>query len=125
MDVEAVHSDQMPPALGPYSHVVRAGELLFVSGQPGIDPGTGEVPPGGFEAEARQAFANLRAVLEASGASLARVVKTTVFLVSAEDFPALNAVYGEVFPSAPPARATPVVGLPRNLRISVEAVAAL
>jgi 2-iminobutanoate/2-iminopropanoate deaminase len=125
MDVEAVHSDQMPPALGPYSHVVRAGELLFVSGQPGIDPGTGEVPAGGFEAEARQAFANLRTVLEASGVSLDRVVKTTVFLVSAEDFPALNAVYGEVFPSAPPARATPVVGLPRNLRISVEAVAAL
>jgi len=124
MDVEAVHSDQMPPALGPYSHVVRAGELLFVSGQPGIDPGTGEVPPGGFEAEARQAFANLSTVLEASGASLGRVVKTTVFLVSAEDFAALNTVYGEVFPSAPPARATPIVGLPRNLRISVEAVAA-
>jgi 2-iminobutanoate/2-iminopropanoate deaminase len=124
MDVEAVHNDRMPPALGPYSHVVRAGELLFVSGQPGIDPGTGEVPPGGFEAEARQAFANLRTVLEAAGASLGRVVKTTVFLVSGEDFAALNAVYGEVFPSAPPARATPVVGLPRDLRISVEAVAA-
>jgi 2-iminobutanoate/2-iminopropanoate deaminase len=124
MDVEAVHSDRMPPALGPYSHVVRAGELLFVSGQPGIDPGTGEVPPGGFEAEARQAFANLRTVLEAAGASLDRVVKTTVFLVSAEDFAALNAVYGEVFPSSPPARATPIVGLPRSLRISVEAVAA-
>jgi 2-iminobutanoate/2-iminopropanoate deaminase len=124
MDVEAVHSEQMPPALGPYSHVVRAGDLLFVSGQPGIDPGTGEVPPGGFEAEARQAFVNLRSVLEASGASLERVVKTTVFLVSADDFPALNALYGEFFPTAPPARATPVVGLPRNLRISVEAVAA-
>jgi 2-iminobutanoate/2-iminopropanoate deaminase len=124
MDVEAVHSDQMPPALGPYSHVVRAGDLLFVSGQPGIDPGTGEVPLGGFEAEARQAFANLRTVLEASGASLDRVVKTTVFLVSAEDFATLNTVFAEVFPSAPPARATPIVGLPRDLRISVEAVAA-
>jgi 2-iminobutanoate/2-iminopropanoate deaminase len=124
MDVEAVHSDQMPPALGPYSHVVRAGDLLFVSGQPGIDPGTGEVPPGDFEAEARQAFANLRTVLEASGASLDRVVKTTVFLVSAEDFATLNTVFAEVFPSAPPARATPIVGLPRDLRISVEAVAA-
>jgi 2-iminobutanoate/2-iminopropanoate deaminase len=124
MDVHAVHNDQMPPQLGPYSHAVRAGDLLFVSGQPGIDPDTGEVPAGGFEAEARQAFANLRRVLEAAGASLDRVVKTTVFLVSAEDFPALNALFGEFFPTAPPTRATPIVGLPRQLRISIEAVAA-
>lgn len=114
----------MPPPLGPYSHVVRAGELLFVSGQPGIDPRTGEAPQEGFEAEARQAFDNLRAVLEAAGSGLDRVVKTTVFLASGDDFPVMNRLYGEFFPTTPPARATPIVGLPRKLRISVEAVAA-
>lgn len=124
MEIEAVDSARMPPPLGPYSHVVRAGELLFVSGQPGIDPRTGEAPQEGFEAEARQAFDNLRAVLEAAGSGLDRVVKTTVFLASGDDFPVMNRLYGEFFPTAPPARATPIVGLPRKLRISVEAVAA-
>lgn len=124
MEIEVVDSALMPPPLGPYSHVVRAGELLFVSGQPGIDPRTGEAPQEGFEAEARQAFDNLRAVLEAAGSGLDRVVKTTVFLASGDDFPVMNRLYGEFFPTAPPARATPIVGLPRKLRISVEAVAA-
>lgn len=124
MEIQAVDSDLMPPPLGPYSQVVRAGELLFVSGQPGIDPETGDVPPGGFEAEARQAFENLRTVLAAVGSGLNRVVKTTVFLVSADDFLVLNGLYGEFFPTAPPARATPIVALPRKLQISIEAVAA-
>ena len=124
MEIEAVSSDLMPAPLGPYSQVVRAGELLFVSGQPGIDPQTGDVPPGGFEAEARQAFDNLRTVLTAAGSDLDRVVKTTVFLVSVDDFPVLNTVYGEYFPTSPPARSTPLVAIPRNLRISIEAVAA-
>lgn len=124
MEIQAVDSDAMPAPLGPYSQAVRAGELLFVSGQPGIDPETGEVPPGGFEAEARQAFENLRTVLTAAGSSLDRVVKTTVFLVSADDFPVLNGVYGEFFPTTPPTRSTPLVAIPRNLRISIEAVAA-
>lgn len=124
MEIEAIDSESMPPPLGPYSHVVRAGDLLFVSGQPGIDPRTGDPPQGGFEGEARQAFENLRTVLEAAGSGLDRVVKTTVFLVSAEHFSVMNSLYGEFFPTAPPARATPVVGLPRELRISIEAMAA-
>ncbi len=118
-----VESPDMPKVLGPYSSAVRAGDLLFIAGQPGLDPSTGAVPDGGFEAEARQAFVNLRTVVEAAGASLARVAKTTVFLGSAEDFPALNQLFAEFFPTAPPVRSVPVVALPRGLRISIEAIA--
>jgi 2-iminobutanoate/2-iminopropanoate deaminase len=116
-----VESPNMPKLIGPYSQAVRAGDFLFVAGQPGLDPSTGSVPAGGFEAEARQAFVNLRTVVEAAGASLKRVVRTTVFLGSAEDFPAMNQLFAEFFPSAPPVRATPIVGLPRSLRISIDA----
>jgi 2-iminobutanoate/2-iminopropanoate deaminase len=116
-----VESPDMPKVIGPYSPAVRAGEFVFVAGQPGLDPSTGSVPAGGFEAEARQAFVNLRTVVEAAGASLERVVRTTVFLGSAEDFPAMNQLFAEFFPSAPPVRATPIVGLPRSLRISIDA----
>lgn len=120
-----VDSPDMPKAIGPYSPAVRAGDFLFVSGQPGIDPSTGSIPPGGFEAEARQAFVNLRTVIEAAGASLERVVRTTVFLVSAEDVPAMNQLFTEFFPSAPPVRSAPLVELPRSLRISIDATAFL
>jgi 2-iminobutanoate/2-iminopropanoate deaminase len=120
-----VDSPDMPKVIGPYSPAVRAGDLLFVAGQPGLDPSTGAVPPGGFEAEARQAFINLRTVVEAAGTSLGRVVRTTIFLGSAEDFPAMNQLFAEFFPSAPPVRSTPIVGLPRNLKISIDATAYL
>ena len=116
-----VDSPDMPKAIGPYSPAVRAGDFLFVSGQPGIDPSTGSIPPGGFEAEARQAFVNLRTVVEAAGSSLERVVRTTVFLVNAEDIPAMNQLFAEFFPSAPPVRSAPLVVLPRSLRISIDA----
>ena len=116
-----IQSPDMPVAIGPYSHAVRAGDFVFVSGQPGIDPATGSVPPGGFDAEARQAFANLRTVVEAAGASMERVVRTTVFLANADDFPAMNQLFAEFFAVAPPARATPIVSLPRSLRISIDA----
>jgi len=118
-----VTSPGMPKVIGPYSPAVRAGDFLFISGQPGLDPASGEVPVGGFEAEARQAFVNLRTVLEAAGASLGRVVKTTVFLDGAEDFGVMNGLFAEFFPAAPPVRSTPIVGLPRGLRISIEAIA--
>jgi 2-iminobutanoate/2-iminopropanoate deaminase len=125
MNYGPVDSPDMPKVIGPYSPAVRAGDFLFVAGQPGLDPSTGSVPPGGFEAEARQAFLNLRTVVEAAGASLERVVRTTVFLGSAEDFPAMNQLFAEFFPSAPPVRSTPLVGLPRGLRISIDATAFL
>src|SRR6476469_5107159 len=114
-------SPDMPVTIGPYSHAVRAGDFVFVSGQPGIDPSTGSVPPGGFDAEARQAFVNLRTVVEAAAATMDRVVRTTVFLANADDFPAMNQLFAEFFPTAPPARATPIVSLPRGLRISIDA----
>ena len=120
-----VDSPDMPKPIGPYSPAVRAGEFLFIAGQPGLDPSTGAVPPGGFEAEGRQAFVNLRTVLEAAGATLGRVVRTTVFLSSADDFAAMNQLVAEFFPSAPPVRSTPLVGLPRGLRISIDATAYL
>jgi 2-iminobutanoate/2-iminopropanoate deaminase len=113
----------MPKVIGPYSPAVRAGDFLFISGQPGLDPASGAVPDGGFEAEARQAFVNLQTVLEAAGASLGRVVKTTVYLGSAEDIGMMNGLFAEFFPAAPPVRSAPIVGLPRGLRISIEAIA--
>jgi 2-iminobutanoate/2-iminopropanoate deaminase len=124
MEIAAILNDEMPRAIGPYSHAVRAGDLLFVAGQTGIDPEIGNVPDGGFDAEARMAFANLGRVLRAAGVDFDRVVKTTVFLTSADEFAAMNALFAEFFPASPPTRATPIVALPRGLRISVEAIAA-
>jgi 2-iminobutanoate/2-iminopropanoate deaminase len=113
----------MPRTVGPYSHVTRLGDVLYVSGQPGIDPRSGTVPDGGFDAEARQAFVNLRTVLEAVGSGLDHVAKVTAFLASADYFPQLNALFAEFFTSDPPARSTPIVSLPRGLLISIDAIA--
>ena len=123
MSYGPVQAPGMPAVVGPYSQAYRAGGFLFIAGQPGLDPATGSVPDGGFEAEARQAFVNLGTVLRAAGASLDRVAKTTVFLSSVEDFPILNQLFAEFFPSAPPVRSTPIVALPRGLRLSIEAIA--
>ena len=98
---------------------------MFVSGQPGIDPATGAVAGDSFEAQARQAFANLAAVLEDAGSRLERVVKVTCFLADAATFPALNALFAEFFPAAPPVRSAPIVQLPRGLLISIDAIAVL
>jgi 2-iminobutanoate/2-iminopropanoate deaminase len=111
------------PQRGPYSQAVRVGELIFVAGQGGLDPATGRVVGPRFEDQARQAFENLRALLEDAGSGLDRVVKTTCFLTGPEAFESLNALYAEYFPVAPPARSAPVVHLPRGLLFSIEAVA--
>jgi 2-iminobutanoate/2-iminopropanoate deaminase len=124
MHPQPVVAEGMPPALGPYSHAVRLGDLLFVSGQGGLDPATGMLAPGGFAGQARQAFTNLARVLEAAGSDLGRVAKLTVFMADADEFPALNELFAEFFPSAPPARSVPIVQLPRGLLISIEAIAA-
>ncbi len=121
MQFGPIESPDMPKVVGPYSPAVRAGDFVFIAGQPGIDPSTGTVPPGGSAAEARQAFVNLRTVVAASGADLRRVVRTTVFLSTADDFAAMNELFAEFFPTAPPVRSTPIVGLPRALRISIDA----
>jgi 2-iminobutanoate/2-iminopropanoate deaminase len=111
------------PRLGPYSQAVRTGNLVFTAGQPGIDPQTGRVAGDSFEEQARQALANLEAVLQDAGSSLARVIKVTCFVTDQSDYPVLNALFTEFFPLAPPVRSAPLVQLPRGLRISIEAVA--
>lgn len=119
---EVVTSARVPQR-GPYSQAVRVGDLIFVAGQAGLDPATGQLAGPTFEAQARQAFANLRALLEDAGSGLDRVVKTTCFLAAPDAFDALNALYAEYFPTAAPARSTPLVQLPRGLLFSIEAVA--
>jgi 2-iminobutanoate/2-iminopropanoate deaminase len=111
------------PRRGPYSQAVRLGELIFVAGQAGLDTATGAVAGTTFELQARQAFENLRAVLEDAGSGLEHVVKTTCFLAVPEAFDQLNALYAEYFPVSPPVRSTPVVQLPRGLLFSIEAIA--
>ncbi|URM92390.1 Rid family hydrolase [Streptomyces sp. MRC013] len=110
-------------ALGPYSPAVRAGDLVFVSAQTGVDPRTGGVPEGPFEAECRQAFANLARVLDAAGSRLDLVVKVTVLYGDPADLAVLNSVFAEVFPTAPPARTAAVVTLAGGRRVSVDAIA--
>jgi len=124
MPARAIKNDKMPVSLGPYSQATVAyGELVFIAGQAGIDPKTGDAPED-FEAQARNAFANLSTVLSAVGLTLRNVVKTTVYLADASQFPALNRLFGEYFVDSPPTRAVPIVELPKGLLISVEAIAA-
>jgi 2-iminobutanoate/2-iminopropanoate deaminase len=120
---EPIVSPNMPRALGPYSHVVRAGDFLFVSGQAGLDPATGSLAGETFESQARQAFENLSTVLQAAGSSLANVVKTTIFCADPTAFATVNQLYAEYFPENPPARSVPIVQLPRGLLISIECIA--
>ena len=121
------HIVQIPglKALGPYSQAVRSGGLLFVSGQPGVNPSTGESAGPGFEAQARQAFRNLDAVLKAGGSRLDLVVNTTVLMADVSNFPELNRLFAEFFPDDPPARMTMQVPLPKGLLISIGCVAAV
>lgn len=120
---EVVTGPGVPPGIGPYSQGVRAGELLFVSGQAGIDPAT-HLPAGeGFLAQARQALQNLDAVLQAGGSRLDQVVNTTVLIADFAVFAELNEVYAEFFPTDPPARVTIQNTLPGGLLISIGCVA--
>lgn len=123
----AIHSDQAPAAIGPYAQAVRAGDLLFCSGQIALDPASGQlVGSGDVEAETRQVMANLGAVLTAAGCEFQDVVKTTIFLADLTDFAKVNAIYAERFPREPPARATvQVAALPRGARVEIELIAAL
>ena len=121
---ETVKTDKAPAAIGPYSQAVRSGGFLFCSGQIPLDPGTGKMVDGGIEAQTDRVLKNLEAVLAAGGATLAAVVKTTVFLADLADFPAMNAVYGKYFPLDPPARATvQAARLPAGALVEIEAIA--
>ncbi len=121
----AVETPKAPAAIGPYSQAMGVGDFLFVSGQIALDPETGRLGNGGtIEAETEGVMENLKAILVAGGSSLARVVKTTIYLTDLGDFQAVNQVYGRFFPESPPARATiQVAGLPMGARVEVEAVA--
>jgi len=114
----------VPKALGPYSSAVTVGGFVFVSGQTGIEPATGELVEGGVEAQTHQVLRNLSAVLEQAGSSMANVVKTTVFLADMADFPVMNAIYAEHFAQPYPARSTvQVAALPKSGAVEIEAVA--
>ena len=122
---QRITSTTAPRALGPYAQAVAAGDLVFCSGQVGLDPVSGRLVTGGIEAETARACENLAAVLAAAGLGLADVVKTTVYLADLAEFAAMNAVYASHFPAPHPARATvQVAALPAGARVEIEAIAA-
>ena len=124
MAQQVVKCQQAPQAIGPYSQAVRSGRLLFVSGQIPLDPDTGDLVAGGIEHQTQRVMQNVQAILEAAGASLGQVVKTTIFLVDLADFAAMNKVYAGYFGDSPPARATvQVAALPRDALVEIEAIA--
>ena len=123
-DHGVIATDRAPGAIGPYSQAVRSGDLVFCSGQIPLDPMTGQLVEGGIGSQTTRALANLAAVLAAADLKLANVVKTTVFLVSMDDFPAMNEVYALHFDVDPPARSTvAVAALPKGARVEIEAIA--
>jgi 2-iminobutanoate/2-iminopropanoate deaminase len=126
MPIETVSTPGAPRAIGPYSQAIRAGEFLFTAGQVGFDPASGELVDGGIAEQTVRVLANIRAILEAAGSDLSKVVKTTVFLVDMADFGPMNEVYARVFGDHRPARSTvAVAALPRGARVEIEATAAL
>ena len=120
-----VSTGNAPSAIGPYSQGIATDELVFTSGQLGLDPATGDFAPGGIEAQTRQSLANVKAVLEAAGCGLDKVVKTTVFLKDMNDFAAMNKVYAEFFGEGgcPARSAVQVARLPKDGLVEIEAVA--
>jgi 2-iminobutanoate/2-iminopropanoate deaminase len=124
---EIVSTKLAPSAIGPYSQGVVTQGLVFTSGQLGLDPVTGAFPSGGIEAQTRQSLANVKAILEAAGSGLDRVLKTTVFLKSMGDFAAMNAIYKEYFPegNCPARSAVEVSRLPKDGLVEIEAIAAV
>ena len=123
---QAVSTSQAPQAIGPYSQGIRAGGLLFVSGQIPLDPATGVMVAGDIADQTRRVFQNLGGILEAAGASFEHVVRTTVYLADMGDFAAMNEVYGTYFSSPAPARSTiQAAALPRNARVEIDVIASL
>jgi 2-iminobutanoate/2-iminopropanoate deaminase len=122
--IEFHHTDGAPRAIGPYSQAVSADGWLYTSGQVALDPATAELVPGGFEAQARQVFQNLRQVLASAGCTFADVVRATVYLADMADFPTLNGIYAEAMGDHRPARSTvQVAGLPKAARVEIDLIA--
>lgn len=122
---QVVQTPHAPAAVGPYSQAICAHGFVFTAGQIPLDPQTNQLVDGGIEEETERALENLKAVLEAAGSSLDRVVKTTVYLRDMNDFPVMNQVYARYFGEAPPARSTVQAVLPKGARVEIEAVAVL
>ncbi len=123
--METIKTDSAPAAIGPYSQAIALDGLVFTSGQIPLDPKTMELVDGGIDAQTRQVFRNLQAVLEAAGLTLGAVVKTTVFLQDMTDFSAMNKIYAECFGNHAPARSTvEVAKLPRGAKVEIECIAA-
>ena len=123
---EVVTCSDAPKAIGPYSVAIATDNLVFVSGQLGIDPATGTIVEGGIQAQTRTALTNLKSILTSAGSSLEQVVKTTVFMTDMAQFAAMNAIYAEFFTSDFPARsAIQVAALPNGGIVEVEAIAVL
>lgn len=121
---DIIRTPKAPAPIGPYSQAVRAGGLVFVSGQISIDPASGQLVADDVQAQTRRVLDNVKAVLEAAGTGLDRVVRTTIFLRDIADFPKVNEVYATYFPKDPPARSTIQAGaLPKGLSIEIDAIA--
>ncbi len=121
-----ISTENAPKAIGPYSQAIVHGGLAFLSGQIPLDPATNTLIEGGIAAQTERVLENMKAVLEACGSSLAQVVKTTVFLKDMAEFPEMNQVYARYFPEHPPARSTvEAARLPRDVRVEIEAIAAV
>ena len=120
----AIHTDNAPAAIGPYSQAIQAGNTIYVSGQLPIDPATGAFAGNDIAAQTRQSLTNIKSILNAAGADMCDVVKTTVLLADIADFAAMNAVYAEFFAAPYPARAAfQVACLPKNALVEIECVA--
>lgn len=118
------HTDQAPAAIGPYAQAVSQGDWLFTSGQIALDPSTGKIVEGGFEAQAKQVLANLTEVLSSAGCSFSNVVKATIYIVDMGNFPTLNDLYGDVLDGHRPARSTvQVAALPMGGLVEIDLVA--
>jgi 2-iminobutanoate/2-iminopropanoate deaminase len=122
--MKAITSALAPAAIGPYSQAVRAGDLVFTSGQIPLDPETGELVTGDIRKETDRVLDNLEAVLRAGGCTFANVVRTTIYVTSMADYPAVNETYGKRFTAAPPARSTvEVAALPKGARVEIDMIA--
>lgn len=122
--MNAIHTDNAPAAIGPYSQAIEVNGFIYASGQLPVDPATGSFPEGGIKEQTRQSLTNVQSILKAAGTDLSHVVKTTVFLASMDDFAAMNEVYAELFCQPYPARsAVAVKQLPKGALVEIEVVA--
>jgi 2-iminobutanoate/2-iminopropanoate deaminase len=124
MKREVIYSSSAPEPIGPYSQAIRCGDMLFVSGQIGIDQSTGTISEGDVSAQAEQVMKNLHYILKEAGSDFKQVAKCTIFLKNMSDFPIVNSIYGRYFPDAPPARETVEVSrLPKDVLVEISCIA--